>query len=141
MKEKGFSNKEIIGEIPASADRKSSIIAVINKIAELEENWDSLGARKPNKDAVRNAINLVNVLPEDILQCLDPEDVYPSTYGSLVLDFETEKGIVSVETGDESMGFYTDYNIRHPDYAFEGFSTDFTTGAPVSLLKYLSVLT
>lgn len=108
----------------------------IDKLSELKENWDGEGAAVPNAKALDNSRKLLSLLSPEQLHTLSLDGIYASTYGSIVMDFETRRGLVSVEMGDTTMGFYTDFHDE-PNYAIEGIRTDFDT-VPEKLQQYLS---
>lgn len=108
----------------------------IEAIGKLQQNWNSYGADKPNSDAVRNARHLLEVFDDKMLDNLSVDNIYASDYGSIIMDFETARGLVSLEIGDVSMGFYTDFS-EGDNYAAEGISTDFMS-VPKTLEHYLS---
>jgi hypothetical protein len=43
-----------------------------------------------------------------------------------VLDFNSSKGLVSVEVGENQIGFFTEF-INQKDFASDGIDTDFRT--------------
>lgn len=108
----------------------------INRLSVLDANWDGEGAVAPKAEALKNSRKLLSLLKTEQLQALSPADIYASSYGSVVMDFETRRGLVSVEVGDTTMGFYTDFHDE-PNYAIEGIRTDFET-VPEKLQQYLS---
>lgn len=110
--------------------------AKIDSISLLGGNWDGYGSEKPNCEAIKNARHLIETLDRETLKFLATDAIYPSSYGSLILDFETKRGLVSVEIGDSTMGFFTDF-IDGNNYAAEGISTDFVS-VPTSLESCLS---
>lgn len=110
--------------------------AKIERIGLLRDNWDGYGSEKPNREAIMNARHLIETLDRETLKSLASDAIYPSSYGSVILDFETERGLVSVEIGDKTMGFFTDF-IDGNNYAAEDISTDFVS-VPTSLESCLS---
>ncbi len=114
---------------------KLSLLMRMEEISRLRTNWDGDGAVTPNADAVRNARKLIIQLDEKDADKLLGGDVYASPYGSVVMDFETERGMVSVEIGDRSMGFFTDFKDG-VNYAAEGIPVD-GYKVPDVLQKYL----
>ena len=110
--------------------------AKIDGISLLRDNWDGYGSEKPNREAIKNAHHLIETLDRETLKTLNTDAIYPSSYGSLILDFETERGLVSVEIGDKTMGFFTDF-VDGNNYAAEGIRTDFVS-VPTSLESCLS---
>lgn len=122
--------------ITLSVNPAASHFDTLDRLATLQDNWDGDGAVSPNPNALKNCRKLVSLLDEDQLKALPQSNVYASSYGSVVLDFETHRGLVSVEVGDDTMGFYTDF-IDGDNYAVEGISTSFEQ-VPNVLQQYLS---
>lgn len=110
--------------------------AKVDRISLLDNNWDGYGSEKPNSQAIKNARHLIETLDRETLKYLTTDAIYPSSYGSVILDFETKRGLVSVEIGDNTMGFFTDF-VDGNNYAAEGISTDFVS-VPTSLESCLS---
>lgn len=127
---------ETVATKPLIDMARLSCIVKIEQIGRLQQNWNGCGAEKPNGDAVKNAKHLIEVLNKEMLKSLHPDDIYASDYGSVILDFETPRGLVSVEVGDMTMGFYTDFS-EGDNYAAECISTDFVS-VPKTLESYLS---
>ena len=127
---------EFITNKPLFDMLRLSCMVKIEQFDLLQPDWDGNGAMKPNADAVKNAKHLVEILDKEMLKSLNPDDIYPSDYGSVILDFKTHRGLVSVEMGDTTMGFYTDFS-EGENYAAEGISTDFMS-IPKTLELYLS---
>ena len=115
------------------------IKAKLHTIACLDENWDGYDAVVPSEQTIRNSFSFVETAFKEGFTQLDPEDVYPTLYGSVVLDFETEQtGLVSVEIGKEQIGFFTDFKNK-PNYALDATQSDFTE-IPPTLKKVLEFL-
>ena len=100
--------------------------ALKNRISELDnlsDNWDGYDAIAPFKDVVKNSFKFIDcILDEGYL--LNEDDITPTPYGSIVLDFKTEAGIVSVEIGKSQIGFFTEFT-NHIDYSSDGIETNF----------------
>ena len=47
------------------------------------------------------------------------DDIYPTDYGTIIMDFELEKGILSLEIGNTQYGFYTDFENPDENYSAE----------------------
>lgn len=87
----------------------------------LEESWfsESLEENHVKPETWKTALGFEKVWLKN--WCVDPEWWNVTPYGSIVLDLETDDGIVSIEFGGTRVGFYTDFNGRAEDYASEGF--------------------
>ena len=115
------------------------IKAKLHTIACLDENWDGYDATVPSEQTIRNSSKFVeSAFNEGFIQ-LAPEDVYPTPYGSVVLDFKTEQtGLVTVEIGQEQIGFFTEFKNK-PNYALDATQSDFTEIHP-TLKNVLKIL-
>ncbi len=74
----------------------------------LSANWDSMGVMKIDAIVLQNCFKFIDALANDILPVYGDE-IYPTPYGTVVLDFNSEKGLVSVEIGKEQLGYFTDF--------------------------------
>lgn len=115
---------------------KITRLNALSALTGLKDGWDGINSIAPNKEIIMNARHLVSVLSSSELKNLHPEDIYATSYGSIIFDFETRRGLVSVEIGDKDMGFYTDFS-EGDNYAAEGISTDFVS-VPEVLELYIS---
>ena len=71
---------------------------------------------------------------------LSPESITPTTYGTIVLDFEEEESVISVEIGRTELGYFTEYNRDDlQDILSDGIETDFRT-LPEELVAVLTIL-
>ena len=115
--------------------------ALKNRISELENlnnNWDMYDAIAPFNEVIKNAYRLLDTLINDGYITIKAEDIVPTPYGSIVMDFANEKGLVSVEVGKTKVGFFTEF-ICENDYASDGIETDFHS-IPETLKKALDTL-
>ena len=87
----------------------------------LEESWfsESLEENHVKPETWRTALNFERCWLKNYE--VDPEWWNVTPYGSIVLDLETDDGIVSIEFGGHKIGFYTEFKEGMDDYASEGF--------------------
>lgn len=85
---------------------------IIKNKRALPNNWDGFGAVAVNKSVQNNAREFLTKLDYLFLDCLEEEDMYSTPYGTVVLDFQNEKGMVSVEVGESKIGFFTDFTDK-----------------------------
>jgi hypothetical protein len=79
-------------------------------------------------------------LPEKYGKLLNLKDnITPTPYGTLVADFETEKGLVSVEISKYQIGFFTDF-VDMENEMSEGVFFDFAIPTPDELMNNLEKL-
>ena len=97
----------------------------ISEISHLNQNWNGDGAVIPSEQVIKNAFKFLDcILIHDYTNYLKPEDIVPTPYGTIDMDFETGQGLVSVEIGKEQIGFFTDFVIKE-DVFSDGIQTDF----------------
>ena len=114
----------------------------INLFGKLTENWDGHGASALNPQTLANARKFIieSIATEDILlENLELDNITPTSYGTIVFDWEIDKNIVSVEIGDTKIGFFTDFVDDGDNIISEG---DFFNGRklPENLKKAFRTL-
>ncbi|WP_236974825.1 hypothetical protein [Membranihabitans maritimus] len=83
--------------------------AIQNKILECKElcdNWDGQGAQPPSESTISNALNFIDLLPDSTVAFLDEENIVCTPYGTIVLDFENQDDVFSVEIGNRRLGYF-----------------------------------
>lgn len=85
---------------------------------------DRNGDIAPIPTILNNAKRFVKNLITQGLQLPNADSMYATPYGTIVIDIQNERGIVSVEIGNEKLGFFTDYHSGE-NYGSEGITTDF----------------
>ena len=73
----------------------------INLITEL------LNVYPLSSSAKNNCISFIELLPQQYIKSLNIEDIYPSNHGTLFFEWVKGRELVSVEIGDELIGFYS----------------------------------
>lgn len=97
----------------------------ISEISCLNYDWNGEGAVVPSEEVVKNAFNFLDcILSSNYINYVKPEDIVPTPYGTIDLDFETREGLVSVEIGKNRIGFFTEYTTKE-DLLSDGILTDF----------------
>jgi hypothetical protein len=95
-----------------STIEKTTLHSLLDKVVALTllpNNWDGYGAVPPNK-LINKQLNIfINLLPERLLQYITNEDMYPTPYGTIVLDFRKNDNELTIECGEQEYGFFTDF--------------------------------
>lgn len=115
--------------------------ALKNRISELDnlcDNWDMYDAIAPSKEVIKNSYRLLDRVINDGYVAINAEDIVPTPYGSIVMDFTNERGLVSVEIGKAEIGFFTEF-VDGNDCASDGIETDFCS-IPDALQKAFDIL-
>jgi hypothetical protein len=65
-----------------------------------------------SSDVYKTSYDLISLLPESILFKLKEDDLYPTNYGTLVLDWEDEKSNdeFSLEVGNNCFGYFSEFD-------------------------------
>lgn len=111
-----------------------SAIKTVDAFAKLCSGWNGYNAIVPSSSVLSNAKKFIFCLSNYGYQV--PSDIEPTPYGSVVMDFEMDRGLVSVEIGMTKIGWFTDFNDGH-NYASEGLDCNFNI-IPQSLESLLS---
>lgn len=120
----------------------SPITALKNRVSEismLTDGWDGYGAVIPSNDVINNAFRFLDsIISNGFEGLLKSDDIIPTPYGTIGMDFESEVGLVSVEIGRTQLGFFTQYNTGQ-NIISEGIQTNFKT-LPDELVTAISVI-
>ncbi|MBR1668934.1 MAG: hypothetical protein IJ693_11750 [Bacteroidaceae bacterium] len=120
----------------------STMTSLKNRVSEihmLESNWDGYDAVVPSDKVIKNTFRFLDTLfAFGFSDILDPENVVPTPYGTIDMDFETSNGLVSVEIGANQVGFFTEFS-NDEDVLSDGIDTDFKE-IPQPLMEALLIL-
>lgn len=108
----------------------------IGEIAGLKENWDGYDARAIDSKVIQNSILFLQTIQAKGYN-IDSDDIVPTPYGNVVFDFNSSKGLVSVEVAAHKIGFFTDFK-EGKNYSSAGVETDFKS-LPLRLSKVLEL--
>jgi len=95
----------------------------------LEGNWDGMGASPVRQEVIDNAIAFIELVRDECGLYPGVDDVYASTYGTIIIDYEKVCGTMSIEIGLTELGFYTDLKSGY-NYGSEGIKCDFKSIPP-----------
>ncbi|WP_028296294.1 hypothetical protein [Olivibacter sitiensis] len=95
---------------PVSVYPSAELFDRITGFLALGDNWDGYGAVPPSFSAVRNTMKLLALLPRDVFNLLDVDDIICTSYGTVVMDFQKENRLLSVEIGDKGLGYFMKQN-------------------------------
>ncbi len=105
----------------------------------LENNWDGYGATKVSEKVLKNTYKFMDtVCKTSYYLYLTDENILLTPYGSIILDFKSNNGVVSIEIGSEKIGFFTDFNSNDNVYS-DGILTDFRS-IPQAVLEKMAKL-
>lgn len=137
---KGPAYVELFDFLKEQAATKG-ITSIKNKVCELsqlEANWDGYGASTLGEDVIKNTYKFIDAA-RSLGHCpLSADDVTPTPYGTIVLDFSSDAGLVSIEIGTDEIGFFTDFKEGHNHHS-KGIHTSFRS-VPQRIKENLSRL-
>lgn len=115
--------------------------SVKNKISGflmLEENWDGYGASRLSECVAKNAFKFIDAARMSGYCPSTDEDVTLTPYGTIVIDYSSDAGLVSVEIGLDKVGYFTDFEKGNNHFS-KGIVTSFKT-VPQRIMENLSRL-
>ena len=91
----------------------------------LADNWDGYGAVPPSAQVVGHATTLLQALPGEWVLHLGADDLTPTPYGTVTLEWANGPNYVSVEMGDDQWAYIAEVggeirrsaNAAYPDAA------------------------
>lgn len=79
----------------------------------IKGDWDRNGAVAPSWETIQNAWYFILLTPHHALTYLDPENVYPTPYGTIILDFENSNKLLSIEIGKQNLGYFLEEDNKY----------------------------
>lgn len=86
------------------------LMSEINNISLLKDNWNGMGSQKISSEVLNNTINVIGAIPPSVLYYLNPNNIYPSKYGTIILDWEfgNKDNCLSLEIAKNSIGYFVE---------------------------------
>jgi|LakWasMe91_HOW11_FD_contig_61_751339_length_1875_multi_6_in_0_out_0_2 hypothetical protein len=86
------------------------IMNEINSISLLKDDWNGMGSKKISSEVLNNSINVIGAIPPSVLYYLKPDNIYPSKYGTIILDWEfgNKDNCLSLEIAKNSIGYFVE---------------------------------
>lgn len=106
----------------------------ISEISKLTDGWDGYAAAAPEREVVNNSYRFLDALAGIGVDDIDPDEIYPMPYGSIVMELYGRGGMVSMEIGRHKIGFFTECIDSSDEVCSEGEETDFKS-VPEQLQK------
>ena len=103
----------------------------------LGNNWDGHGAVPPSAQAVGHAMTLLNELPGEWVLRLHTDDLTPTPYGTLTLEWATGPEYVSLEIGDDQWAYTAEVGgelHRSPNIAYADAAVQYTVSQALQAL-------
>ena len=94
-----------------------SIKNKITSLLMLEDNWDGYGASRLDERVAKNANRFIDAASYIGHYPSTDDDVTLTPYGSVVIDYTSDAGLVSVEIGLNKIGYFTDFKNKKNHYS------------------------
>jgi hypothetical protein len=107
----------------------------LQHISRLPEDWDGYGASSATHNVIKNTTRFLYTLQQEGIKMPKADDIYPTPYGTMVIELYNQYGLVSLEISDQQVGYFTDYKGRS-NWGSEGLDTDFNS-IPEQLKEHL----
>lgn len=92
---------------------QQDVLAKLNLLQNLDEDWDGYGAPKISTIAINNCQSVINQLSLVIIQNVN---VLPSEFGGVQLEMEKDNGIVNCDFGDDTFSYYVEKKGAKTEY-------------------------
>lgn len=80
------------------------------EITKLDYNWDYYKAPPVAIDSIKNAVLVLNSISIGLLNNTDYDDIYASTYGTVIIEWNHEEDYVCLDIGTSLVSYF--YKIR-----------------------------
>ena len=134
-----MKSNQVIREAQPAIEQLSpyqKLQAYVDKFYTLPTNWDGAGSLAPSERVCENASLFISAMQQSGIKCPLDDEVMPSAFATIVFDIMMPRGLVSIEVGEKSIGFFTDY-VDGVNQESSGTQTDFKS-IPPSLLSHLT---
>ncbi len=112
-------------------DHWNAVRTKIQSFTRLANNWDGYGAIPVSLDVADACLRFLKLLPESCLVHLEPENITPTPYSTVTIDWEHgDRHFVTVEIGKSKANFFAQLPFEktvkneHLDIAGKDFPTD-----------------
>jgi len=101
-----YSDSELIIFTNPIETRRPQLVDKILDLGYLANDWDGFGAICPSYSVIQNSLKFIKKLSDNLIDNLELDEVTPSNYGTIILEWEKENNYVSIEIGESEIGFF-----------------------------------
>ena len=117
------SDPDVSGSAVGRTSRMDHLSAELDDLKELEEDWDSYGARRITYQAIERASQVIGIANSDLGPVLGddalPSAAFPVPTGGVALEWSRPNGLVSVVVGPEGELGYLLKTVRDGRSVYE----------------------
>lgn len=100
-----------------------NLLATINSLYTLNDNWDFNDAVAPDAEAIKNCTHLLNLMPQKALNYLTKDSISITPYGTITIEWQQEGRLLSLEIGNEEFGFFG-HIYPNEDFCFDSLNLE-----------------
>jgi len=116
---------------------EKNVLNEIIEISKLPDNWNKLGTDKISSEIIDNTLTVVEKIWPSLLYYLKPENIYPSQYGTIILDWEFDnENLLSLEIGKKSLGYFVEVGGKNHKQVDRLEISDENMGAIISSINH-----
>jgi hypothetical protein len=94
---------------PIKIHKRILIKDAVDNLKLLKRGWSGPNSTEIDVQVINNSIQLIESIPDFIIELIDErESVTATPYGTIVIDFEKNNKLISVEIGKNKSGFFTE---------------------------------
>ena len=130
--------RQFAEKLAPKKNKSNPINDKISELSYLKDNWDGYGAVKIPTKVISNCKTFVNALTKYKIKT-NANDFTPTPYGTIVVDVNTQKGVISFEIGTSQLGYFIEFDGGKNSYS-DGIDTDFKEVLELyKLVKYAKI--
>ena len=95
--------------VPVQINPHTQAIKKITDLTHLPNNWDGYGASDIDYNVIQNSIAFLQIIPDAIANKLKEDNIIATPYGTVVMDFVFNSDLISVEIGEKTLGFFSEF--------------------------------
>jgi hypothetical protein len=84
----------------------------LDKIKSMPISWDGKEVCFVDVSVIYNVKDFLDQIDNIFMDYLDEENILPTPYGTITLDFEKNNDVISVEIGESKIAFFTDFENK-----------------------------
>lgn len=92
----------------------NKLLSRIIDFSKLEKNWDGNNSSEISSTVIANALTVLSFIPDEFISYMNEDDIFPSPYGTVFIEFENEKKELQLEIGEGNLSYFLeeDSNVK-----------------------------
>jgi len=93
-------------EMSSDDYKVSKFVGRLNKILALDENWDGFNSARVGENVILNSMAFLGSIPAHLISRIEEDNIYPTPYGTILIEIENEVEELSIEVGANELSYY-----------------------------------